>query len=1123
MRNMKYSTVKKAKRALAAFLIAAMALTSFSAVAEDYENDGNGSNGDYAELSEYGDNEDDSDDGEELDADATLDADVDPDVDSDATESDIDAPRDFDQVLRENAGMAGAGIMGGTARNDLYQHYIALHGNENRPMNEIVVNLAESIVATRPNEELDENPQYMIGDYEGRENLLIWGNDLGEFDFTFNVPETGLYHMQFSYRTLTAESARAKFAERYQWDLNAAIGMNNAIELGFRINGEYPFASSRNLQLDKLWQNEGTMNASGNFIPTRTIATDSRNHEMLPRQVQYHTWIDDTVIDREGLFNEPYFFFLEEGENTITLTGIKIDGVAFDTVTFLNFPSVPAYETPDVSAINATPALPRGEPIRLEGEWPRFRNSTELGPTYDSTSAGLSPYHPVKMRYNIVGGNESWQRPGQALTWEFEIPNDGYYRVSAKVRQNMLRGFNANRRVLVSSYDSETGEWSSPVVPVSEFENVQFLYAFRWYQQSFTTNNNDRDAEDVFLFFEAGMHRITLEVVPGDIGESLMRLNDEVLRLNYFYRRILMITGPDPDDFNPYHVDRQIPELLDEFQRIADVLRSEQEHLERLTRGGSEAAMLETMAVILDRCIANPDRIPQRLQSLRDNISSLSAWTRQAGRQPLQLDYIEIATVHEDFSNANPGFWRQLVFLWRGFIGSFFEDFTRLGDVEGEDINVWVGLGRDQALTLKHLVDSGFNEDNDHDIWISINLVQGGILEASLAGKGPDVGLFIGGDFPIQLAARGLLADLTQFDDYQQIVDERFAPELPIIFTYLDGVYALPITQVFPMMFYRTDILEDLGLEPPRDWEEYETAIAVLQRSFLGMGLLPPTTPPPMGMIITTFEPGDTFAILQMQTGQNFYARNDDGIYYRTTFNTPESIQAFTTWSRFYTVYQFEQSFDPFTRFRTGEMPIVVMPYVFFNQLNGAAPEIRGMWNFRHVPGTWREMREGETEDRFIDERIRVDADGVEHHEFLDISATSGASGGIIFDHLNHREQTAAWEFLKWLTSDDTQTQFGQNMEAMLGPLGRYDTANVNAMRNLAWSAVELNRLEKQRESLIEIPMIPANYAVIRHIRNAFRAVVNDDYFPRFALEAYNRDINSEITRKNNEIQSHQR
>jgi ABC-type glycerol-3-phosphate transport system substrate-binding protein len=1033
-------------------------------------------------------------------------------------------PRDFRQVLRESSSVSSAGIMSGIARGDLYQHYYAQHSSAPRPSTQIRIPMGRQDLVTRPDTELNVLPQFKVGSYEGRDNLLFWGNDLGEFDFTFNVQTTGLYHLQFDYRVMEPGYTHSMFSGESGWDNSKIIGMNNAIELGVMINGEYPFAAARNLSLEKFWMNEG---ATARGRRNQSFMTDNRGHEMLPRQVAYYDWISRAVIDNEGLFNEPLFFYLESGENTITLTGIKVDGVAFESMTFLNFTAPAPYVRPDNAAINGTPKMHFESndlgtyTILLEGEHPLYRNSTELGATYDATTEGLSPYDPVKMRHNIVGGNDSWQRPGQALTWEFEIRDAGYYRFSAKVRQNSLRGFSANRRVLTSSLVN--GVWTQPTVPVAEFESVTFPYSFSWYSQNFTTDNRDPNAEDVFLYFEPGFHRVTMETVPGDIGESLMRLHDEITLLNYYYRSILMITGPDPDDYTPYNVHNQIPELIPEFTRIAQALRDEKEHIERLSRSGSEAAMLETMAIILERCIANPNRIPQRLISLRDNISALSAWVRQAGRQPLQLDFVEVTTAHESPARATSGFFGQLMFLWRGFIGSFTEDFTRLGDGgEGKDINVWVGLGRDQALTLKHLVDGEFNADNSHDVWISINLVQGGILEASLAGKGPDVGLFIGGDFPIQLAARGLLTNLRQFGDYQNIVDARFAPDFPTIFTYLDGVYALPISQVFPMMFYRTDILEDLGIEPPRDWEEVEEAIRVLQRSFLGVGLFPPTMPPPPGMVITTFEAGDTFAILHSQTGQGFYRRNDDNLYFETTFNTPQSIEAFNTWTRFYTVHGFDQTYDALSRFRVGTYPIVIQGYPFYNLLNGAAPEIRGQWNFRHVPGSWRTLLPGESSNstRFIDSRINSST-GAE--EFLDISATSGGSGGIIFNHLSNDEQQGAWEFLKWLTSDDIQTRFGQNMEAMLGPLGRYDTANVNAMRNLAWSELELARLETQRDALNEIPMIPANYSVIRHIKNAFRAVVNENHFPRFALESYNRDINAEIERKNAELARNQR
>ena len=71
-----------------------------------------------------------------------------------------------------------------------------------------------------------------------------------------------------------------------------------------------------------------------------------------------------------------------------------------------------------------------------------------------------------------------------------------------------------------------------------------------------------------------------------------------------------------------------------------------------------------------------------------------------------------------------------------------------------------------------------------------------------------------------------------------------------------------------------------------------------------------------------------------------------------TNFMTQDSIRVFEQWTKFYTVFSFDQTFDAFSRFRTGEMPLVVQPYTFYNQLSVAAPEIKGLWDFTLVPGT---------------------------------------------------------------------------------------------------------------------------------------------------------------------------
>ena len=76
--------------------------------------------------------------------------------------------------------------------------------------------------------------------------------------------------------------------------------------------------------------------------------------------------------------------------------------------------------------------------------------------------------------------------------------------------------------------------------------------------------------------------------------------------------------------------------------------------------------------------------------------------------------------------------------------------------------------------------------------------------------------------------------------------------------------------------------------------------------------------------------------MLMLQTGQDIY--NED--LYTTDYNsmkttdiknvnltnfmTQDSIRVFEQWTKFYTVFSFDQTFDAFSRFRTGEMPLVV-------------------------------------------------------------------------------------------------------------------------------------------------------------------------------------------------------
>ena len=113
----------------------------------------------------------------------------------------------------------------------------------------------------------------------------------------------------------------------------------------------------------------------------------------------------------------------------------------------------------------------------------------------------------------------------------------------------------------------------------------------------------------------------------------------------------------------------------------------------------------------------------------------------------------------------------------------------------------------------------------------------------------------------------------------------------------------------------------------------------------------------------------------------------------------------------------------------------------------------------------------------------------------------------------------AAWEFLKWWTSTETQTDFGREMEGVMGAAARYPTANVEALALLPLPLKDYNNIMSQFENVKGIPEIPGSYYTGRNVTNAFyKVVVSEAMGPREGLMEYVRYINDEITSKREEF-----
>lgn len=879
--------------------------------------------------------------------------------------------------------------------------------------------------------------QITVTTVDGENDVMQWANQEGSVSWTVNIPETGVYNIKMIYEALESNT--------------------NDVEFSLLIDGESPYATASRITLSKRWINESE------------IKQDSRQNDIRPGQISTPCWQETPLEDIDGLFNEPLEFYMEAGEHTITFESEKAE-FAVKSFTFYQYEAPAAYTAPSDSDLTQA----QGQKITLEGETAAYKSSRTLYPTSDKSSyltSSANGSSPTKTRYNTIGSG-SWTQSTQTVTWEFNVDKAGYYKIGIRGRQDQMRGMYSNRRLYVN------GE-----VPCLEANQIKFYYDTDW---SITTPKSE-NGDDLYFYLQAGINTISLEAVPGEIGEIMGNLDELVYNINSYYRQIRQITGPDPDEYNNYMIDTAIPSIVPDFKEYAQTLRDKKAEIEKLSgSGGTEAETLEKMAIVLDKCIKKPDLIPEMMSQIKDNITSVSSFVNQYREQPLEVDMIEVATSDQDFTSCDKSFFGSLGFGFKGFIGSFFEDYNALSDEDESAMECWVMLGRDNAEALQQLISSEYNPTAKTKI--NLKLVQGGIVEATFAGKGPDLALFMGGDFPIQLAARGVLTDLTTFSDFDE-VKTRFADDATVLYQYNGGTYGLPCDQTFPMLFYRSDILSEYGIDPATDlntWDGLLNCLPTLQRNYLEVGLILPVMTSTGGttQVSAITEPGNTFAMLLLQQGLNYY--NDEQT--KTTFDTQEAVNAFDTWTKFYTTYSFQQTYDAFTRFRTGDMPVVIQNYTFYNQLSVAAPEIKGCWGFQPVPGT-------------------VQEDGTINH-----AANSNGSGAIIFTKA--ADQEGAWDFIKWFTSTDAQVKYGNNIESILGTMGRYATANEEALQQLSWTTSEVNLLLDQLNSQVEIPIIPASYGVTRNVMNAFRAVVNDYDNARDTLFWYNKDINDEITRK---------
>ncbi len=931
----------------------------------------------------------------------------------------------------------------GTVREGTYTRYIAAHEEASCPQADVEVAVLDYIAG--------ENVQAYT-EYEGTENVLFTESD-STVTWKVQVPEAGFYNVYLEYM--------------------AAQSRGVAVERALYINDELPFTDAGNIAFTRLWTDGGE------------VKVDNQGNEIRPTQVETFDWQNAYCRDDMGYITEPYWFYFEKGENTLTLKGVN-EPMAIKKLIVKGVENKPSYEE---YLMAQTGSAATGEGLTyiqvVQGEDANLRSESSLYAKYDRSSPTTYPNSVMNTVLNYTGG-EAWSTAGQWIQWDFEVPEDGYYNITVKGRQNYSRGSVSSRSVYID------GE-----MPFDEMKEISFDYSSDWNCMTLA----DEEGTPYRFYLTAGTHNIRLEITMGSMGTILEQIEDSTYRLNQIYRKILVYTGATPDKYRDYHIDQVYPEVMEamelEYKRLYKIVDDTVAHT---GQKADQIATAQTLAQQLERFVKKPEKITLEFTTFKDNITALGTAALNMCSSKLDVDYLVISGTEVEPEKDSAGAFAKIWHEIKSFAASFVVDYDSVGDVYDADsdevVKVWVLTGRDQGTILKSMVDDTFTPESGIKVNVEI-VAADALLNAVLAGRGPNVVLSVGANLPVDYALRGAVEDLTQFSD----LDEVLAAYSPSSYEQygLDGsLYALPETQQFAVMFYRTDIMEELELEIPRTWQDLIELLPTIQGSNMSVGL-----PSAAGSSTNAAQTTATMAnmpdlsmyfSLLFQYGGDLY--NERGT--RTAVDTEAGVDAFADYCEYFTDYGLPTIYDFVSRFRSGEMPIGIALYTTYNTLVVSAPEIRGLWDFTLIPGTERTDENGST---YID-----------HSSFITGSAT------VMIKTEDESLRNKSWEFMKWWADADTQVRFGREIEALLGSSARYATANRDAFEQLSWNSEDIATLNAQWDQTVGIREVPGGYYTGRHIANAIRRIINKNEDPRETIIDYSITIDDEIKKKRNEF-----
>lgn len=821
-----------------------------------------------------------------------------------------------------------------------------------------------------------------------------------------------------------------------------------APEIGIKINGSFPFGEARRIILPNQW-----------LYCSSEPSFDRYNYELTPRSEKLAGWQAEYFYDAAYLFNDPLLFKLQAGLNTIEME--VLSGQIAVGKLEAEPPTAPlSYAEYDVRQKNT----PHRDPflLKIEAERTYTRSDSAIRARSERDPA-VTPYDSKIHYLNVLDG-ASYSKGGQEVSWKFSVPERGRYRVAFKYKQGAKYDFPVFRRLLLN------GE-----IPFEEFGNLSFPYSAEW-----TYRQLEVQGEPISLYLEEGEHILSMRVNQEHIRPVVEGITSVMAEINNLALQIQRLSGNRVDRFRDWNLEDYIPNVAEDLLKWAAALEGHYYYLNSFNSEVEEIGELVNLKIAFNQLIklaAEPNEIPNRLDQLSTGSGAaaqlLGSLLQSLADSPLDLDAIFIYR-GQPLPPAQVSWPVKLKESAHRFSLSFRRQSTA-GNQSTERLRVWVNRARPYVQLLQQMIDESFTPQTGIAVELSLMPDEGKLILARASGLAPDVALGVSNWLPHELALRGALQDLRQFTGFAQAA-QSFSPGVLIPFAYEEGLYALPETQDFWVLFYRTDIMQALNLPVPETWDDVLDILPELQR--FGLNFSAPLA------TFGGFKPFAGTTPFLYQWGAELYSENGTA----AAVDSEQALEAMRFMTELFTIYNLPQEVPNFyNHFRYGTLPIGISSFAVYIQLRTAAPEIADLWALAPYPA------------RILNgEKVRW--------------APGSGQAAVILDQAEHPER--AWRFLEWWLSAAVQTEYAYRLQTAYGETYLWNTANLEAFQQLPWPPHHKQVILEQHAWAREPSKVPGGYMLERELSNIWNKIVFDGENTRTAVDDAVIRINREISRK---------